>query len=150
MTNPALLVGVGSLAVLGLAYFAGHEIERRGFPIVADFITRDIVPQPDGTLNFRGSFTKLRACRPIDITWFIEDIDGLFAVAVPEVHAVDQLPRLANRPLGRQVSAWYNVPRAGVYFAILNYDCRLPWTTKAKWGPFHVQPWTNPQPVPGG
>lgn len=145
MRVPPLILAAGSLVVLAFGYHFGPRIEEGQFPIVANFVTRDIVAQPNGRLHFRGSFTKLRACKPLSIVWFIEEPDDTFTPA-DDVKAVTQ-GVLINRPLGRQVSAWYDVPKPGVYVAFLEYDCRLPWTSTAKWGPFHVEPWINPTPT---
>lgn len=131
--------GVNNAITLGaMAVFLiiiGPSIDSR-WPVVADATIEAVMPQEDGSVLFRYSFTKHRECTLLSPSWFFQD------GAVTGQADISRSGETPTRPVGRNISVWWKIGNGekipGYFFVINSYDCHWPWVTRSKLGPFYI------------
>lgn len=130
---------VGITFFLGLAvWFAGPAIEARYFPVATKLSITRMISVPSGTQIDAASFTKLRDCEFLGISWFTRTPNGsLEQVAVVPLNLVRSSEvdtTVFTRPRGENiVGPWLiSLPlRDVIYFSFarIHHRCHSFWTT---------------------
>ena len=132
-----VLNNAAALAVLGLiAWQIGPWIDSF-FPVVSDAHLIAVVPAEDGTITFRYTFMKHRDCQLVQPTWFYQDGD---VIGQADITRAGFTP---SRPVGLNASVWWKIGAGekipGTFFVENTYNCRWPWTSINRLGPFKIE-----------
>lgn len=123
---------IALFALLGISSVA-PRVEYSYFPVVRDFRLVSQQQLPDGSILFQVNYEKIRNCAPRDLVWYRTRGGDDFE---PALITRDGGPRsLPNYPLGPVLSGVWKAAEPGQFMAVVKYDCGLPWTTLAKYGP---------------
>lgn len=83
-------------------YFV-KKLEPMLFPVVKDFTIREVSTNPRfGTMYIRGSFVKVRNCRPLEVVGYHDDL-----LLIVDYH--QKRPEISTRPLGLQYFDWWQI-----------------------------------------
>lgn len=134
---------IETCAFIGIAFFlllaiwtAGPWFEARFFPVASKLSITKMVPHPAGTEIEAATFTKLRDCEFLGLSWFHKLSDGTIerVSLMPDMTAGRALAPY-TRPLGSNIIAgpWLvSLPLGEVQFnsfARIYHRCHNFWTT---------------------
>lgn len=131
-------LGFGALFALVyiLIMHAGPQFEANTRPVVSN-VSVTVLEKTDETVDIQLRFMKDRPCQAIGAAWFVQTPEGTEAVTM---RFLDTSP-LNDRPIGWNVSRpiRVSIPRrlqAYESFGVARYNCGMPWSTTAIFGPF--------------
>lgn len=120
-----VLLGIGSI---------GPRVEYSYFPVVKDFHLIAQRQLADGTISFQVDYEKVRNCTPRDLVWYKARGGSDFEPALI-TQSDPTLSSLPDHPTGWVLSGVWKSAEPGQFMAVVKYDCGMPWTTLAKYGP---------------